>query len=459
MAIVLALSLLLLSQSVSQAAKPTRDNTPPTVGTVVPANNETDVAVTRNVEATFSEAMKASTINGSTFTLAKAGTTTPVAAQVTYDPATITATLNPNADLDPGAKYTATVKNGVKDLANNPLANSSTWSFTTVGAPPPTGDTTPPDTTIDSGPSATVTSTSSSASFTFSSSEPNSTFECKLDLEAYSTCASPKAYSGLADGSHTFYVRATDAAGNVDASDASRKWMIDTTTPPPTSTKIVALTFDDGPDPTNTRTILDILKSNNVKATFFVNGRRVNQYPDLVRMEYAEGHSVQNHSQNHYHMTTLSDSQVRQELVDTNTAIVNAGAPQPVLFRPPYGETNATIESIATSLGLTQVLWDVASGDAQFPSSSSQTICDRVLNGVQPGSVVIQHDYARKKQRILGAIARFRAEYRLGLGLSTNTVAALPCIITGLKNQGYSFSQIYPSPEYNSSAQGYVVVR
>ena len=82
MAIVLALSLLLLSQGVSSAAPKRGDTTPPTVITVAPANNETGVAVTSTVEATFSEAMDASTINGSTFRLAKAGT--PVAAQVTY---------------------------------------------------------------------------------------------------------------------------------------------------------------------------------------------------------------------------------------------------------------------------------------------------------------------------------------------------------------------------------------
>jgi Tol biopolymer transport system component len=81
-----------------------------------------------------------------------------------------------------------------------------------------------PDSTIVSGPSGTVSSTS--ASFSFSSSEPNSTFECSLDGSTFASCTSPKSYSGLADGSHTFEVRAIDAAGNTDASAASSTWMV-----------------------------------------------------------------------------------------------------------------------------------------------------------------------------------------------------------------------------------------
>lgn len=87
-------------------------------------------------------------------------------------------------------------------------------------------DTTPPDTTITSGPSSSTSSTS--ASFAFTASEAGSTFECKLDAGSYSSCTSPKSYTGLASGAHTFSVRATDAATNVDATPATQSWTITT---------------------------------------------------------------------------------------------------------------------------------------------------------------------------------------------------------------------------------------
>jgi Bacterial Ig domain/Bacterial Ig-like domain len=102
--------------------------------------------------------------------------------------------------------------------------------------PPPPNDTTPPETTISSGPSGSTTSTS--ATFAFSSSESGSTFACKLDAADYAACTSPKSYSGLGAGDHTFSVRATDQAGNTDQSPATRTWTVGgptDTTPPDTT--------------------------------------------------------------------------------------------------------------------------------------------------------------------------------------------------------------------------------
>jgi hypothetical protein len=101
-------------------------------------------------------------------------------------------------------------------LGFNPLDPSS----------PPASDTTPPETTIMSGPSGTAAS--DSGSFSFASSESDSTFECRIDGGSWAYCSSPKSYSGLSNGSHVFDVRATDAAGNVDPSPASRSWTIGT---------------------------------------------------------------------------------------------------------------------------------------------------------------------------------------------------------------------------------------
>jgi flagellar hook-associated protein FlgK len=206
--------------------------TPPTVTNVAPGNGALDVPIGSKVEATFSEAMDANTIKDSTFTLTQPdGTdldTNPdlVPGTVSYDSKSNKATLTP-ANLDYSTTYTATVKggaNGVKDATGNPLSADEVWTFTTA-APP--ADTTPPDTTIDSGPSGTVKSRD--ATFTFSSTEPsNATFQTRLDggnWEANGTATS-KTYGKLANGTHTFDVKATDAAGNTDSTPASRSWKV-----------------------------------------------------------------------------------------------------------------------------------------------------------------------------------------------------------------------------------------
>src|SRR5215217_665076 len=91
-------------------------------------------------------------------------------------------------------------------------------------------DTAPPETTITAGPAEGRTTTQAEASFSFSSSETNSTFSCQLDGSGFSPCTSPKAYNSLANGSHTFDVTATDAAGNTDDTPASGTWTVNATT-------------------------------------------------------------------------------------------------------------------------------------------------------------------------------------------------------------------------------------
>jgi hypothetical protein len=170
------------------------DTVAPTVGGVVPADGTTEAAATSNVEATFSEAMDPATISGSTFTLAKQGSTTPVAAAVSYDAAANKrATLDPNANLDPGAAYTATLKGGtgvVKDLAGNPLAASLYVIDDSKNDSGQISGGFSVDITTGSGPQPMVTrasqstiesesANSSSASFAISA------FECKLDAGTF----------------------------------------------------------------------------------------------------------------------------------------------------------------------------------------------------------------------------------------------------------------------------------
>ncbi|HET6656454.1 MAG TPA: Ig-like domain-containing protein [Gaiellaceae bacterium] len=119
------------------------------------------------------------------------------------------------------AEGSHTFKVRATDQAGNTDATPAQFTWTV--------DTVAPATTIDSSPS--LTSNSAAATFTFSSTEGSSTFECELDGGGFSSCSSPKNYSGLAEGSHTFKVRATDQAGNVDATPAQFTWTVDTVNP------------------------------------------------------------------------------------------------------------------------------------------------------------------------------------------------------------------------------------
>jgi hypothetical protein len=132
-----------------------------------------------------------------------------------------------------GMKYVRLIVEGANGSSDSDRQSFDVGEDTETEPPPEeeTPDTTPPDTTILSGPSGTTTGTS--ASFSFSSTESGSSFECTLDSGFYASCASPESYSGLSVGSHTFSVRATDAADNTDPSPASRTWTVEESKPPP----------------------------------------------------------------------------------------------------------------------------------------------------------------------------------------------------------------------------------
>jgi hypothetical protein len=134
------------------------------------------------------------------------------------------------------------------------------------GSTPPPDDTTAPNTTISSGPSGSTTATS--ATFAFTSTESGSNFECKLDSGAFAACTSPKSYSSLAAGAHTFSVRATDAAGNTDQSPAAATWTV-TAQQPPDDNSAPDTTITSGPSgPTNDATPTFAFNAGEADATF-----------------------------------------------------------------------------------------------------------------------------------------------------------------------------------------------
>jgi peptidoglycan/xylan/chitin deacetylase (PgdA/CDA1 family) len=185
------------------------------------------------------------------------------------------------------------------------------------------------------------------------------------------------------------------------------------------SAREVALTFDDGPS-SYTRQVLAVLMRYHVPATFFAVGEEVNARSDLVRAEIMAGMAVGGHSWDHADLTKLPPASIDSELRRSVDAIVAASGVHPVCFRPPYGSTNATVVETGTRLGLTQILWNVDPSDYLRPGAS--TIAARVLNAATGRGLVIGiHD---------------------GGGDRSQTVAALPSIIDGLRARGYTFVRL-----------------
>lgn len=184
-----------------------------------------------------------------------------------------------------------------------------------------------------------------------------------------------------------------------------------------TTSKVVALTFDDGSDGTNINKILDILKTNNVKATFFVTGSGINHHPSWIRNIANAGHQVGNHSYSHPDFTKISIAAMQSELARTETAYKNVtGKSTKPIFRAPLGATNATVLKGVGDAGYTHTIqWNIDTID--WKGLSSTEITNKVVNNIVPGSIVLMHT---------------------GAG-APGTPVALPGMISKLKAKGYKF--------------------
>ncbi|MBM0230798.1 polysaccharide deacetylase family protein [Micromonospora sp. STR1_7] len=150
----------------------------------------------------------------------------------------------------------------------------------------------------------------------------------------------------------------------------------------------VGLTFDDGPTG-STSALLSVLRNNGARATMFNVGQNVQNNRSAAQAQVAAGMWVGNHSWNHAHMTSMSQAQMQSDLSQTSSAIQSATGSRPQLFRPPYGETNGTLQSVASSLGMRQVIWDVDSQDWNG-ASVSQIVSN--ASRLQSGQVILMHD-------------------------------------------------------------------
>lgn len=159
----------------------------------------------------------------------------------------------------------------------------------------------------------------------------------------------------------------------------------------PASSRLVALSFDDGPHPEITPAVLDHLGAAGARATFFVVGENVRRHPDLVRRMVREGHAVGVHTTTHRHAWITSPARLRWELTQGMAAITEATGLRPLWFRPPWGAFNAVTWTTANRLGLRVALWSCDAGD-WLPGAGPAAIRRRVLAGVEPGGVIDLHD-------------------------------------------------------------------
>lgn len=157
-----------------------------------------------------------------------------------------------------------------------------------------------------------------------------------------------------------------------------------------TAQKVVALTFDDGPNPPYTGQVLDILKEYHVPATFFVIGQNVVKHPELVKRIAAEGHQLGNHTYHHLDLLKADRKTIAEEVDSTNQAVFAASGIVPHLVRPPHGFRDPVVMEMMAERKLKVVEWSVMSRDWTNPGV--ETIVERTVNNVKNGSIILLHD-------------------------------------------------------------------
>ncbi|MEW9697782.1 polysaccharide deacetylase family protein [Paenibacillus sp. SI8] len=183
--------------------------------------------------------------------------------------------------------------------------------------------------------------------------------------------------------------------------------------------KKVALTFDDGPDTRFTPKVLDVLKANQVKATFFLLGSQSSAYPDIVRRIVKEGHIIGNHSYSHANLPKLTADSFQSQIESTESVLQGLIGYAPKLIRPPYGAINEEQVRWMADHHYLIVNWNVDSLD--WKSLKSDQVLHNIMQQMKPGSIILQHSGGADSQDLSG------------------TVQALGPLISKLKAAGYSF--------------------
>lgn len=152
------------------------------------------------------------------------------------------------------------------------------------------------------------------------------------------------------------------------------------------SKKMIALTFDDGPN-YNTSKIIDVLNKYDIKATFFVLGSRAINNKDILKKMADSGMEIGNHTYNHLLLTKYDENKIRSEIEDTTEVIYSATKKRPKLLRPSYGSVNNKIKKVAN---MPIIIWDIDTLDWKY--HNSKRITSRVVNKVRDGDIILMHD-------------------------------------------------------------------
>ncbi|HAC64481.1 MAG TPA: polysaccharide deacetylase [Cyanothece sp. UBA12306] len=186
-----------------------------------------------------------------------------------------------------------------------------------------------------------------------------------------------------------------------------------------TQEKAIALTYDDGPSPIYTNQLLTLLERLQVKATFFVIGKNIEQYTDTVRLIITKGHELGNHSYSHQQLVLKKPSFIREEIEKTEQILHQLGVNQEIHFRAPFGFKLFILPYILSNMGKKNIMWDVDPKD--YASSDPDLIENYIIEHIKPGSIILLHDGGSDRSA---------------------TVAATERIIPKLRNKGYKFKTI-----------------
>jgi len=200
--------------------------------------------------------------------------------------------------------------------------------------------------------------------------------------------------------------------------------------------KVIALTFDDGPGPKNTAQILEILKKNDIKATFFMVGEMVKYFPQIAKQVAADGHVIGNHTWHHWYFQ-MNGATAASEIDRTADIIYKTTGQKTTLFRPPGGFLNNGLAQYAKNQKYAVMMWSEESGDAERRSPQVSMLVKNVLKQAKPGAIVLLHD---------------------GGGNRSKSVKALPEMIASLKAQGYRFVTIPQLLEIQAQEKSVVTV-